>query len=228
MNSKSLFNTLCVVMSVLFIFLAVRFSFLNIHFINLDRKLIGDGIPISAVITDMKKSYYTDHHGHRHYTYDAFVSYTIDDKNYTKQLSAYNITMHLNDEMTLYYFPDKGPSSADYVSIKSDVIFIVIFGGTFGLIGIGFGIAYIKHILKKRLLSTGIPIMADVTYCGYGSIKIDNRNTYVVKCEWVDESGTCHKYKSQALMKDPTDKLQNNQVEVFVNPKNYNKYCVNL
>ena len=228
MNNKSPLLFFYFIFTLVFILLGFLALFSGIPGYISDRRLRIEGIPVSGVISNIETYTDSDSDGVYHTYHRAFVSYDVCGKNYKVKLSDYNFLMHEGDPITLYYLSDDDPSSADYVSLASDMIVLIILGGIFGVIGIGFGIAYIRNILKKRLLSTGISVMANVTYCGYGNVKIDDRRTYVVKCEWTDESGIYHAYKSGPFMYDPTDKLLNNQVEVFVNPNNYNKYCVNL
>ena len=113
--------------------------------------------------------------------------------------------------------------------MKYGIIFLFIFsGGVFFLTGIVFGVIFMKMLLKRKLLSTGKSVIANVKSCVLSNFRINRRRAYFVECEWVDESGIPHAYKSEPLMYDPTEKIYNNKVEVFVNPNNYNKYCVNL
>ena len=228
MNRKSPIDAMSFLFAFVFTLVGIFAIFLGTNNVIHDQRLLNEGIPINAVITDISSHTYEDSDGDIRTKYDVFVSYSVNGESYQKKLSEYNSTMHNGDPLTLYYFPGNTPESADYVSISWDFIFIFLFGGIFSAVGIGFAISLVKRLLSKRLLSTGIPIMADVKYCGYGNVRINGRRTYSVQCEWTDENGIYHAYKSATLMYDPTDALNDNQVEVFVNPNNYNKYCVNL
>lgn len=186
-----------------------------------------DGIQVDAKVTDITTYTYSDSDGDKHTGHDVIVNFTVDGKEYEITLNKYGKASKGN-LIKLYYYPDEDPGYAKALKRTSDIWLVYVTVIVFGGVGIGFTRSVIRSILKRRLISTGISVMADITYCGVSTVRINKRPTYIVEGKWTDEYGISHQYISECVMTNPQEDLQDGKVEVFLNPKNYDKYYVNI
>lgn len=228
MKRKSTLLTFYLIFAICFTTVGIFAAVLCTHNYIKGQKLIKDGVSVQAVITDIEVYTSRDNDGDQSTYHNVFVSYDVDGETFEKEISSYDSSMYKGKHLTLYYMPPDSPYNADYINGSIDIIIGVTFGLLFTAIGVGFLIAFIKLLLRRRLVNSGIPVYADLKYCGYGNIRINNRPTYLVECEWTDETGIPHQYKSNGIKYCPDDIVSSGKVEVFVNPDNYNNYYINL
>ncbi|MBE5996731.1 MAG: hypothetical protein E7240_05160 [Lachnospiraceae bacterium] len=82
----------------------------------------------------------------------------------------------------------------------------------------------------KKLIRDGNFVYAQI--CGIAqntSVQINGRHPFVVECRYQDPfTGIVHIFKSRDLMFDPSGMILNPNVAVYVNPKNYDSYFVDI
>ena len=107
----------------------------------------------------------------------------------------------------------------------------------FGIMGISFlgmGIGFLIAVGKKRrqkkfLLERGNYIMAKVfeTRPNY-NVQVNGRCGYEVLCQYRDFGGTVHVFKSPLVWVDPSTLMISDQVRVYVDGDDYDRYYVDL
>jgi len=106
--------------------------------------------------------------------------------------------------------------------------FPLIFGGLFALIGV-----VILVVMKKErervfwLLRHGESVKARVTGIEHYTVQKNKRNVrrYELVAQWEDPAnGVRYSFESQPLKRNPSDNVIGEIVEVFIDPKNPDKY----
>ncbi|NCC43113.1 MAG: phage holin family protein [Clostridia bacterium] len=86
-----------------------------------------------------------------------------------------------------------------------------------------------KEKMHKQVREAGHYIMATVdrVICNT-NLTYNNMHPYIVYCNYVDERGVMHHFKSRNVMFNPTGMFRDNQVKVFVESKNLKYYDVDI
>ena len=153
------------------------------------------------------------------------ISYEAEGQNWVIPSSFQSSFIRVGDPVTVWYQPGN-PGSGRITSWITWGLFRVI-GGTFALIGLGFLIALLRGVMKRRSLEmNGTRVTAQVVSIDrVYAVRINGQNPYVIRavCE--------HPYtrqqmnvKSSYLMNDPTGRIQNGQVTVLVDPMQDKRY----
>lgn len=179
----------------------------------------------SSTIFDI--SYTKNNNGETHKR--VSVEYEFDGTVYQEVLPNSDSSMRVGQSVAIYVDPDD-PQSIE--TVESMVILLAVFGG-FGIVfsTIGF-IFFIKcKDYRKKLIDEGRGelVYATVTYAGESNVRVNYQTAYHVKATWTDESGNVHEFKSKLTYTDPRIYLNvGDQIQVYVDPKNYKHYYVCL
>lgn len=126
-----------------------------------------------------------------------------------------------------------GIATALLVNDEEAFIFGLIYtpiGAVFLILGLLF--LYLqrrKEKMQKQIREAGNYIMATVdrVICNT-NLTYNNMHPYIVYCNYVDERGIMHHFKSRNIMFNPTGMFRDNQVRVFVDPANLKHYDVDI
>lgn len=208
---KTLFSVIFSLFGIIMIIISISMK------ISFDR-VIKDGVSAKGYISDIISD---GDDGH-----DVFITYTVDGVEQTRRINYYTSSMYVGKRATVYYYPEN-PEKI-YYPTSFGPIMLGGMGAVFLLVGSGFTYSIVRIKSRNKLIDTGARVMAEVSYCGFGTLSVNNRRTYIVKAEWADECGVLHKFKSQPLMQNPSLEPNSDIVEVFIDPSNYKKYKMNI
>ena len=111
------------------------------------KKIDKEYVPTTAKIESIKQ-HSELRHGKRHRYHEVIVSYMVNGKVYTENLSSYSSSMKEGDSISLKYNP-KQPSDIRSVEIESLLFSVLIFCGITLLI-IGLFVPRLFRMLKNR------------------------------------------------------------------------------
>lgn len=122
---------------------------------------------------------------------------------------------------------------ATEASIKT---FRLIFLLAFGLVGLILTIAGTivvgrtlrKNKLAKHLKENGVRVLAQWTENSPSSVRVNNRQTYVLRCIYAAPGGQTYIFKSGHLRMDPVPYLTDGQVYVYHAPDDIGRYFVDV
>ena len=159
-----------------------------------------------------------------------FVWYMVNGKELEAQLNYYDSSLQKGDKITVYYKKDN-----PYVIKAKNHIFLngaAAIGIILIMVGIinGLYISWRKKEcirLKKRGILLYSKIMDVILDFQVGSML--GKYPYVVLCQYVDvKNNKIYKFKSDILWYNPKEYIKEDTVAVFVDPKNYNRYFVDI
>lgn len=153
------------------------------------------------------------------------IGYEAGGEEWVIRSSVHSFDMDVGDPVTVWYTPDD-PGNGRIISWASWGVFLIN-GSVFSLVGLGFLIGLLVSRMKRSsLLETGTRVTAQVVSVDrIYAVRINGRNPYVIRA--VLEHPQSHQQmtvKSRYLMQDPTDRIQNGQVTVLVDPMNEKRY----
>lgn len=169
---------------------------------------------------------------HKIYATDGIkviVSYYVNGREYKSELGYYSSNMKVGDEIAVYY--REGSPKTIRTNVRIDIIIYGCVGIPFLLIGSAFLLICIRKIKsKKRLLRESSPIYATITGVSiHYSVKVNNIHPYQIDCQYTDpKTNIIHIFHSEGILYDPSTMIQSETVPVYVNPKNYNEYYVDI
>jgi hypothetical protein len=83
---------------------------------------------------------------------------------------------------------------------------------------------------KKYLLKRGQKIITD--FMGIeinGSLAVNGRHPYTLSSQWLDpNTNKIYIFKSENIWFNPENYITNKKIEVLIDPKNYDKYYMNI
>lgn len=196
----------------------------------------GKGVDVPAVITSIERytsTSRTSSHKRRTSTnYDVYVDYEYDGEYYTDiELNYYTSSMYEGKEITISIDPDK---PWEPINTKFNLLFGGIFGGIGGIFLI-IGLALLvklskKKALAKRLVQEGCYVEAQIVGSEMSAVRINNRPTYVIRCNYVDPAdGNIYSFKSEVLRYDPMLYCEEgDSLRVYVDRNDFTKNYVDI
>ena len=166
-------------------------------------------------------------------TYDIYVSYTIDQKDYQSVMHNYSSDFYEGKKITIYYDKD----NPEMIGIKSLDLLVLIFPGLglifFSIGGIGLYRKFHRKKTTKKLKEQGIKIEAIYLKTIINtSYSINECHPYKIICEWIDPvDQKKYIYKSVNLWTDPEDIIRQKNIKtfpVYIDRKNKKKYVVDI
>ncbi len=120
------------------------------------------------------------------------------------------------------------------LGINQDRFFLFCFG-LIGSVFVFIGILLLsvivkKNRMKKELTDRGYYVTADITEITYnGSVTVNGRHPYVIQCAYEDPyTNEFHLFRSEDLPYDPSPMLKGDQIRVFVDPEDFDRYYVDI
>lgn len=182
------------------------------------------GAFIVGIKNDVKNSVQCDAIALIDYTDEITAKFSVDGIEYLVPLNMKNSSIHDGDVIKIYYDEDD-PSKAFYDN-SSMLIVLAISFSIFLIIGILFVAAYNRAKNSVRLIDEGIRLDALITHNGLSGVKINNANTYFIKCKYTDDMGKVHFFKS--LLKFKPIQVDGDYVCVYIKDNNYRRYYVDV
>lgn len=159
----------------------------------------------------------------------VIVAYYANGREYKSELGYYSSNMEVGDEIVVYY--REGAPKVIRTNVRMDIIIYECVGVPFLLIGSVFLFICIRKIkYRKRLLRKSNPIYATITGVSIRyNVKLNNIHPYQIDCQYTDpKTNIIHIFHSDEILYDPSTMIQSETVPVYVNPKNYNQYYVDI
>jgi hypothetical protein len=136
------------------------------------------------------------------------------------------------DKVALLYAPDN-PEGARIDSFMENWFGVLILGGmgiVFGLIGGGFVYGGLRTRKANKWLATnGMRVQAKYEGVGQGNVKVNGRDSYVLKCQW--QHPVTHKvylFKSANIWFDPAPFVKRDTLDVLVDMDNPKRHQVDI
>lgn len=213
------------IFGMIFVVIAIA---LFINHMNFQKK----AVEVTAEILDIETSTYIDDDGDRETKHSVYVSFEYNGAQYDNvYLPVYTAGMSVGKEINILCNPDD-PSDIDLAGAASYIgeIIALVIGLAFALIGgIGIFVDIKNRQKKKKLLNTGMRIMAVVSSIERNtSVSVNGRNPYVIYCTYTDEmTGIVYRYKSDNLWDDPSFVVAPGMyIPVYVEGNDYSRYTV--
>lgn len=224
-SSKLLYKVdIVVLVGAIFMFVGIIFLGASVFIFRDSSEFFQEAISTEGTISDiyLEESEKSDVHR-------VIVSYKADSELMSGRLNYYSSTMKIGDQLTLYYHPDNPSRVRGGASMFLDWIF---FGAALSTVALGsllVGFSVRKKKLKKRLLESGMRLSAVITDVRLKQNEsVNGRHPYVVDCEYRTPEGSVYVFSSGALWDRPADDVIDSVVYVYVDPKNYRKYYVDV
>lgn len=157
---------------------------------------------IEAVIADISTHYDSDGESH----YDVWVTYEVEGREYTEEISFYSSGMYEGKVMDILVDRDY-PTRIR--SVSGSIFVVAILGGmglTFALAGGCTLMVPIRRKAKmKTMIESGYYVYATVTggFMCY-NYTVNNRHPYKLECKYEDVfSGVTHMFTSEHIWADP-------------------------
>ncbi len=138
-------------------------------------------------------------------------------------------TLHVGDEVTVYYDP------LDPSHVKLDVLRVLwlIFQGLGGVFIVASMIVQCcgkaGESRRALLLETGLEVTAHITDVKINrSISVCNYYPYRIHASYTDENGEKHRFHSPDLWRDPSEDIRSDTVTVRVDGDRWNHYAMDL
>ena len=188
-----------------------------------------DRVYTTAIIERIDR--YTDSDGDT--SYDVFVSYYVDNKEYIEELNSYTSSYYEGKEIEVYYDKNK-PSRVRTDGFEFVFLIFSVVGLVFVIIGLS---GIIGSILKKKkvkeLKQTGMIIEAIYeTTLVNGNFEVNGSNPYNIICSWYDSiTNQTYELKSDNLWYNPEEYISQKNItkfKVYINPSNYKEYTMDL
>lgn len=223
MNSKRFFKLFCAIFLIVGIILIVAGIVSQINTSN----FLKTAIKTDAKITDIITSRDTD----GDLNHDVYISFIVDGKTYEGRLNGYNSSMYTGGLTTIYYNPD---NPNDFIGND---------GTFFNCLLIALGVAFatvsifiIHHFAKKnrekfRLQEEGICLHSKITSIHKDlNFTYNNKNPNVIECS-CEYNGKIYTFTSEHIWSDAKlicESKNITELEVLVDPEDFNKYYVNI
>ena len=170
-------------------------------------------IETKGVITNIES--YLDSDGDTHY--DVYVSYDVNGRKYTSELSSYSSSFYEGKEINIYYL-ESNPSKIGSPTMD---LLLLLFPGI-GLICILVGLSFQFVKLRKKRILKRLKKNGELVYATYietiinTSYSVNNVCPYVILCKWVNPSdGKEYTFKSDNLWEDPKYIIESRLITTF-------------
>lgn len=167
-------------------------------------------------------------------TYSPVVAFTTANGEYiefTSSTSSYPPAYAPGEQVEVFYQPGK-PRDAQLDGMFEQWGVVLIFGFMglcFGAVGAGVLIVqYLGRTRRERLLSTGKAVTARVESVAQNPrLKVNGRHPWVIHCQWHNPAtGQVHLFTSENLWFDPSEYLERDTLQVFIDAGNPRKHYV--
>jgi hypothetical protein len=202
-----------------------------IHNINSNFKKIA--IETEAKITRIETYSKRDSDGDIRTMYDVYVSFYVNDREYSGKLNYYSSGMREGGTTKILYHSD---DPQNFRSLYGGTLVAIILSGIgliFFLIGIfPLMIQIMRRKSKQRLILNGRKVMANVEDIVFGNLRVNNQPCKNIICSYIDDSSN-NKYlfKSEntwAILPHFDNNTQLPQIEVYIDDSKVSKYYVDL
>ena len=201
-------------------------------FIGLVILLIGIGLSVhnynfmkttketTAVIEEIRVYHHRDNS-----SYDVYISYFVEGKEYYNRLNYYSSNMYKGKEITIHY--DQNNPNHIVVSNFFDYVLLFFMGLIFSSVGVPFIISYVKDNTKvKRLLKNGKIVEAKIIdFKENTSIAVNGQHPYYLICSDINSPGNI--YKSNPVG-DSCNIVIGNNIKVYVDMNDKRNYYVDI
>lgn len=223
MNSKKFLNLFCAI----FLIVGIVFVVFGIFSQISTSKFLKTAVKTNATITNIIVS--RDSDGDLYH--NVSVSFVADGKVYEGTLNEYNSNMYVGGSTTIYYNPDNPDNFIGNGGKSFNYIFIVL---GFAFISVAILVMYRfakKKQEKFRLQKEGICLTAKISNihkdfnCSY-----NGRNPDVIECS-CEYNGKIYTFISEHILADVKSICESKNItelEVLVDPNNFDKYYVNI
>lgn len=222
-------NSGTMIVGIIFFIIGAIFATIGVVVYNNETNFKESALITDATIVDIRAV--VDSDGET--SYDVYVEYYVDSVLYDGKLNYYNSTMEHGDLVKIYYDPNN-PEKFVGDGSTSVLIIMIIIGGIFSILGIGFIIFNIKSKIKRnKILKYNFIIQANIVNCVLNeNILINGVHPHnLIATIMSPYDGLTYTFKSESIMKDLTPIIQAysiNTVPVYVNPQNYKEYYVDI
>lgn len=165
------------------------------------------------------------------YSHEVYVSFTVRGVEFEGRINEWNSGMYKGQPITIYYDPDNpwnfqtDTSTALWILIAIGFVFLVV--AIVAIIKLFF-----NNAGRKKLLTDGRRIYAEITDVVLANVQINNRYCKVIICEYTDEmTQTTYRFKSEAIKGDPARIIQQRnitQLPVYWDRHNIKRYYVDI
>lgn len=174
-----------------------------------------NGVPTEAIIEDISNE-------------DVYIRYETEAGAFSGPLGFYSSSMREGDTVPIYYDP-QNPGRMYATSIGTlNAVFITV---SILLLVLGSGLVLHSIMKGKRerwLLEHGTRIQAKVTGIEVDRTVSSNRHPFRLICQHKMPDGTIWEFLSGHIWYDPEDLLTSDMVDVYLDPKNMERYYVDL
>lgn len=194
-----------------------------------DANFKESALTTTGTIIDIRSS--TDSDGDT--DYDVVVEFIVKGQRYSGKLNYYFSSMDEGDTLTIYYNPDN-PNDFMGENSVTGLIILIIFGGVFALIGLGFVISgFMSKAKRKRVLGYNFIIKANISSFDLNTrLTVNGKHPYILTATIMSPyDGLMYTFKSDSIWTDLTLIIENYNIKtvpVYVNPQNYKEYYVDL
>lgn len=216
------------IISLFFVFLGSIFFVIGV-FLCISTFTQKGKVETKGVITQIES--YQDSDGDTHY--DVYVSYDVNGRKYTSELSSYSSSFYEGKEMNIYYL-ESNPSKIGSFSMD---LMLLMFPGI-GLLCIIVGLSFQLVKLKKKRLLKRLKIEGELVYATYAQTiintgySVNGVHPYVILCNWVNPSdGKQYTFKSENLWEDPQYIIESSSITsfpVYITKERVNPYVMDL
>lgn len=165
--------------------------------------------------------------------YDVLISYKVNNKKYIANLSSYSSSYYEGKEIVVYYDINNPAKIVDTTSIIVMLVFCGV-GTVFIIIAVVFiALKYKRKRIIQNLKENGLILNAQYLYVKTNLLyRVNNRHPFNIYCESNELfDGQTHKFKSENIWYDPTNIINDNNInhfKVYVNPNNYKQYYMDI
>lgn len=201
--------------------IALIFCFVDLSTLNeiksYNNNLYQTGTAIDAELTKVNlgagDSYYITYH------YDDSDHAKTPERTYLMSADTAPVTLYITPDSSID-FPKEPYSAFEILSVRL-AVYIPLF------LALVFLVLAVIFFYEVRLRFFGKCILAESVYCGKDDRKLNSKK-YILRCKIIDEKGNPHTFTSRKVSYNPQSKLYKNEATVYVNPKDYNKYLVDI
>jgi len=213
----------------IFLFIGILFALIGAILIYKNNEFKKTAVGGEATIVDIYKS--VDSDGDTSHT--VMVEYSVDGKKYKGTLDYYTAGMGVGDNVKIFYDPN---NPNDFIGDGSNIgmLIFVILGSVFATIGTVFIVISIKKKnIQKRLKASNYVIQANIDSFDLNmNLTVNGRHPFILIASAISPyDGKTYKFKSESIWNDLTlsfEKYNIKTVPVYVNPKNYKEYYVDI
>ncbi|MGG4607154.1 DUF3592 domain-containing protein [Providencia sp. Me31A] len=225
MRNKNIILGVFLVVGILFLLGTVLTLYSGVSKVNKGIETVGIIIDLDVSISDDKsKSYF------------PIIEFTTQDNQkieFRSSMGGSSYRGTIGQPIDVLYDPEKPHDAVinSLFGIYGLSIIFGIFGGIFTLIGgIPFAFGMVRKKKNARLLREGTPIQVKITGIEKNTmIQINKKSPYQIIADVHDKSiNTIKRYKSDNIYFDPTPYIDRENVTIYIDKNNANKYYMDV